>query len=70
KWVIERKKETCRTRNRRARKSRKRIDHQKDADFNPHQQRAGTFEDQDGLKPDQKRAFEQTQSGRFRPISE
>ena len=31
------KKETCRTSNQRARKSRKRVDHQKDADLNPHQ---------------------------------
>jgi len=32
------KKETSRTSNRRARKSRKRVDHQKEADLNPHQQ--------------------------------
>ena len=32
------KRETCGTSNQRARKSRKRVDHQKEADFNPHQQ--------------------------------
>jgi len=31
------KRETCGTSNQRARKSRKRVDHQKEADFNPHQ---------------------------------